>query len=358
MYNKVEQEKLLLQIKEKQEIKNQRGLDLLIKHIPDHELDGDLDPRVKKTLASMPKFETPENSKEIPIEFIRSIMGYDNFDISKGIETIDKNIIGRNGDIPLKIYSANVSTNMPVMVFIHGGGFFGGTTKAVENPCKYLAEKIKGVVVSVDYRLCPENRFPQGLHDCYDTIKWVYENSEALNVDKNKVGVAGDSAGGNLSAVCSIMDRNLKANIIKFQGLIYPSVNLSDNPIEDYNFDLALYNIKHNHELVRETILMLKQTPPLHLLYLEEGDSTENPFISPLWEKDLSNVAPALIATAEYDSLLLEGESYARKLIRDGVDVKVIRYNGIDHAFMDKLGVYPQAQDLMDEVADSFLNSI
>jgi acetyl esterase/lipase len=355
MYNKDEQEKLLSQIQAKQETKHLHGLDILIKHIPDYDIDGDLDPRVKKTIESMPQNENQDDAEEVPIDLIRTLMGYDNFDISKGVETKDKTIIGRNGDIPLKIYSTKTSTAMPVMVFIHGGAFFGGSTKAVENACKYLSEQINGVVVSVDYRLCPEDKFPKGVHDCYDTIKWVYNNSEDLNIDKYTLGVAGDSAGGNFSAVCSIMDRDLKNNMIKFQALIYPGVNLSDKAIEDYNFDLSLYNIKHNHDLIKSTILALKQLPPVHQLYLEEGESRENPMVSPLWEEDLSGLAPALIVTAEYDSLRLEAESYARKLIRHGVDVQMIQYNGMDHAFMDKLGIYPQAQDLMDEVAKSFL---
>lgn len=365
IYNKESQERLVSLIEKRQEEKNIHNINMLIKNIPDNDNEGDLDPRVKYSLEKAasafvndPKGEDPKNAEEIPVDFIRSIMGYVNFDISYGIESIDRTIEGRNGEIPLKIYSSNKSKRMPAIVFIHGGGFLGGSTKTVENACKYLSEKIEGVVVSVDYRLCPEHRFPQGLHDCFDTIKWLYENAEDLNVNKDAIGVSGDSAGGNLSAVCSLMDRDLKTNMIKFQGLLYPTVMMSNREIKDYKFDISLYNVKHNHELINNAIMMITNFPPISLLYLNNDEEIENPYVSPLLAENLEGVAETLIVTAEYDYLTLEAEAYGRKLIRDGVKTKVIRYNGIDHAFIDKIGIYPQAQDCINEVAKTFLSAV
>lgn len=365
IYNKEEQERLVRLIEKRQEEKSIHNLDMVIKNIPDNDNEGDLDPRVKASLkkaaatfANAPKAEESKNAQDIPVDIIRSMMGSENFDISSSIETVDRTIGGRNGEIPLKIYTSNKSEKMPAIVFIHGGGFLGGSTKTVENSCKYLAEKIQGVVVSVDYRLCPEHRFPQGLHDCFDTVKWIYENADELNVNKNAIGVSGDSAGGNLSAVCSLMDRDLKTNMVKFQGLIYPTVMMSKKEVEDYRFDINLYNIKHNHELINNSIMMLTNFPPISLLYLNNDEEMDNPYVSPLLAENLEGVAEALIVTAEYDYLTLEAEAYGRKLIRDGVKTKVIRYNGIDHAFIDKIGIYPQAQDCMNEIAKAFLNIV
>lgn len=310
---------------------------MIIKNIPDNDNEGDLDPRVKNELekaamGSAPKGETPklENENDIPVDFIRSMMGHVNFDISSRIETIDKTIQGRNGDIPLKIYSSNKLKKIPAIVFIHGGAFFCRSTKTVENACKYLAEKIEGVVVSVDYRLCPEHKFPEGFHDCFDTVKWLYENGKELNVNKDAIGVSGDSVGGNLSAVCALMDRDMKTNMIKFQALLYPGVMLSNKEIEDYKFDISLYNVKHNHELINNAIMMIASFPPLSLLYLNNDEELDNQYVSPLLAESLKGVAETLIVTAEYDYLTLEAEAYARKLIRDGVKTKVIRYNNID----------------------------
>lgn len=365
IYNKEEQERLVRLIEKRQEEKNIHNLNMVVKNIPDNDNEGDLDPRVKNSLekaaatfANASKTESSKSAEDIPVDFLRSMMGSENFDISSRIEIIDRTISGRNGEIPLKIYTSNKSEKMPAIVFIHGGGFLGGSTKTVENSCKYLAEKIQGVVVSVDYRLCPEHRFPQGLHDCFDTVKWIYENADELNVNKNTIGVSGDSAGGNLSAVCSLMDRDLKTNMVKFQGLIYPTVMMSKKEVEDYRFDINLYNIKHNHELINNPIMMLINFPPISLLYLNSDEEMDNPYVSPLLAENLEGVAEALIVTAEYDYLTLEAEAYGRKLIRDGVKTKVIRYNGIDHAFIDKIGIYPQAQDCMNEIAKAFLNIV
>lgn len=359
-YSKIEQDRLVDLLEKKAEIRNVHGLDMLIKHIPDIDIEGGLDPRVKAAMEKMSK-ETQDKSidfkklfEELPIEIMRKNMGYPNVDISNGISSTDKIIKGRNGDIPVKIYSTNKSEKMPAIVFIHGGAFCGGSTETVENPCKYLAEKIDGVVVSVDYRLCPEHRFPQGLHDCFDTVKWLYKNSGELNVNNEKIGVSGDSAGGNLSTVCALLDRDLGTKMIKFQALLYPGVYLSEKEVEDYNFDINLYNIKYDHELLKNAIMMIKNFPPLSSIYVNKVEEVDNPYISPLLAENLEDMPITLIVTAEYDYLTLESEAYARKLIRDGVETKVIRYNGVDHAFIDKLGVYPQAQDCMNEIAKSF----
>lgn len=359
-YNKVEQDKLVALLEKKEELRNVHGLDMLIKHIPDLDIEGGFDPRVRAVIAKMAK-EMEDNYIDfkklfanMPIEIMRQNMGYPNVDISNGISTSDKVIKGRDGYIPVKVYSANKSEKMPAIVFIHGGAFCGGSTKTVENPYKYLAEKIGGVVVSVDYRLCPEHKFPQGFHDCFDTVNWLYENSAELNVDNEKIGVSGDSAGGNLSTVCALMDRDLGTKMIKFQALIYPGVYLSDKEVEDYKFDINLYNIKEDFKLVKNAIMMIKNFPAISEMYVNEVNEVDNPYVSPLLAENLRDMPKTLIVTAEYDYLTLEAEAYARKLIRDGVETKVIRYNGVDHAFIDKLGVYPQAQDCMNEIAKAF----
>lgn len=359
-YNKVEQDKLVSLLEKKEELRNVHGLDMLIKHIPDLDIEGGFDPRVKAEIEKMAK-EMEEHSvdfkklfENMPIEIMRQGMGYPNVDISNGISTSDKVIEGRNGKIKVKVYTANKSEKMPAIVFIHGGAFCGGSTKTVENPCKYLAEKIQGVVVSVDYRLCPEHKFPQGFHDCFDTVKWLYENSEELNVDNRKIGISGDSAGGNLSTVCALMNRDLGTKMIKFQALLYPGVCLTENEVEDYKFDLNIYNIKEDYELVKNAIMMITNFPPISAIYVDEVKETENKYVSPLLADNLRDMPKTLIVTAEYDYLTLEAEAYARKLIRDGVKTKVIRYNGVDHAFIDKLGVYPQAQDCLNEIAKAF----
>jgi acetyl esterase/lipase len=240
---------------------------------------------------------------------------------------------------------------MPAVLFFHGGAFIGGTVEVVENACKALAEKAGAVVVSVDYRLAPEHPFPAGLTDCFDAVTWVHAHAQEINVDPGRLVVAGDSAGGNLSVACAIMDRDRKSRMIALQALIYPTVDLVCKPCEEYVWDLSEYEIKGHREPTEAMILALRvDAGLLHLVYLH-GNDPADPLVSPLYIADATGLAPVLILTAEYDALRLEAEAFARKLTRASVRTRVIRYRGMDHAFVDKIGLYPQAEDCMEEIA-------
>ncbi|OCT15734.1 alpha/beta hydrolase [Paenibacillus pectinilyticus] len=351
--------KLVSLTEERAVVEHHEGLDIVIKRVPDSDVEGDLDPRVltvalemAERMASGPKMdfslEGPEN-----LARLRAMMGWPNVDVTvTAIETTHITIAGTNGEIPLRIYSPHTSGPLPAIVFFHGGGFIGGSVDCVENPCKSLAEKAGAVVINVDYRLAPENPFPAGLIDCFDAVKWVYDNAAEIQVNPQQMGVAGDSAGGNLAAVCSIMDRDQGTGMIKYQALLYPTVNMDAIPTEDFKWELEAYNVKHHHELIHGMIHALgASSGGLEQIYLQGKTAVTEPYVSPLLAEDVSGLPATLVIEAEYDYLRLEGEAYARRLIRAGVPTKMIRYNGVDHAFMDKIGLYPQAEDCMNEIA-------
>lgn len=350
--------KLLVSLKERIEIKNQDGLDIIYKLIPDSNERGILDPRVEEILRKQPKFEEKE-PREFSIEDLRKSMGFPNIDVTGGnVRTIHKTITGRNGDIPIRIYFPQDVDNSPAIIYFHGGGFIGGTLDTVENPCKFMAQQGNMVVVSVDYRLAPENKYPDGFNDCFDAVTWVYKNSILLNVDKDKIGVSGDSAGGNLAAVCSLLDRDMGTNIIKYQALIYPVVNLPNMSTNEYHWDINKYEVKNNNSLVLGAINALAGSGDLlNNMYLRDLNLQTNKYVSPYFEKDCTNLPKTLIVTAEYDFLRLQCEAYGRKLKEAGVQVDMICYRGMDHAFIDKIGVYPQADDCMNEIATRFLET-
>jgi acetyl esterase/lipase len=352
--------KLLSLLKTRTSTIEGKGLTIEIKPIPDSDLQGDLDPRVLKVIGdqkSEPLF--PEQSlsghfdlKALDIAKIRASMGWPNTDVTGGgIHKEERTIRGTDRHIPITIYSHRTRATVPVVVFFHGGAFMGGSVKAVENPCKALAKKAGAVVVSVDYRLAPEHPFPAGLTDCFDTVSWVHGHAQELTIDPGRLVVAGDSAGGNLSAACAIMDRDRKSGMIALQALIYPTVDLVLKPCEEYVWDLSEYSICNNHELIEGMIMALRADAGLlHKVYLQ-GDDPADPLVSPLYVTDATGLVPTLILTAEYDALRLEAEAFARKLTRASVRTRVIRYCGMDHAFMDKIGLYPQAEDCMEEIA-------
>ncbi|MGE6492173.1 alpha/beta hydrolase [Exiguobacterium sp. NPDC077395] len=327
-------------------------LETIIKPIPDSDRTGDLDPRVFETLtANHSSHDEPDTAFDL--EAARASMGWPNRDrTTTDIKTEYVKIPSKDGDITVRLYRPHHTEAIPAILFFHGGGFFGGTVDTVENPCKLLSERANAVVISVDYRLAPEHPFPAGLNDCYRAFEWVYDHAGELNILQDQIAVAGDSAGGNLATACCLMEKERGEGRICYQALVYPVVNLGSIPTDDFEWTLDAYDISHNHDLIRGVVLALADPDSLlNDLYLQGKTDVTHPLVSPLLAEDVTTLPPALIVTAEYDYLQLEGEAYARKLSEAGIPTRLIQYRGMDHAFMDKLGDYPQAEDCMNEIA-------
>lgn len=354
--NRNYKEELIELLKTRMDRFEQGSFEKIVKRIPDSDLDGALDPRVHALKVEEAKAiggpfpEFPPH--EFPLEAIRSSMGYPNKDITRSNVGVERRIItGKNGPIPIRIYTPSIGAAFHPIVYFHGGGFIGGSLDTVENPCKSLAEKANAVVVSVDYRLAPEHPFPAGLTDCYDAVEWVCRHAEELHADRNRLAVAGDSAGGNLANGCSMMDRDLGHRRIRYQALIYPVVKLAED--ESFAWNLDEYEIEHHRDMILQGLVGLQGAgETLNRMYVQEGSDPRDPYASPLLCSQLEGMPRTLIVTAEYDMLRLEGEEYARRLGQAGVETRLIRYKGMDHAFIDKYGIYPQAEDCMDEIAD------
>lgn len=352
---------LVSKLGEKTEETERDGYRFTVKPIPDSDAAGPLDPRVYDVLReqAMPPFSHVERRMEAEdVRQMRAMMGWPNTPVHRTeVETVCRTIHGTNGPIPLRIYTPEgegPEAPRPAVVFFHGGGFIGGTVDVMENPCRALAEKAGAVVVSADYRLAPEHAFPAGLTDCFETVQWVHRHARELGADPSRIAVAGDSAGGNLAAVCAMMDRDRGTKMIRFQALVYPTVNVSGTETEDFRWSEEAYDIPEHRD--RELILgglhgLGGSFPGLVELYLQGTTESTHPYVSPLLAESLGDLPETLIVTAEFDYLRLEEEAYARKLARSGVPVRMIRYNGTDHAFLDKLGLYPQAEDCLNEIA-------
>lgn len=345
------QDGLVKTLSRTREVVLQDDIETIIKPIPNSDISGDLDPRV---LAVIQGYAATEPETSFDLASARASMGWPNLDVTTMDITTDHVMIpSADGDIPARLYRPLTEETLPAILFFHGGGFFGGTLDTVENPCKLLAEKANALVVSVDYRLAPEHPFPAGLNDCYRALEWVYEHANELNVRQDRIAVAGDSAGGNLATACRLLDRSKGLNRIHYQALVYPVVNLGSIPTDDYEWRLDDYEIKQHHDLIRGVVMALGDSDDLlNHVYLQGKAELTDPLVSPLFAEDVAGLPPALLITAEYDYLRLEGEAYARKLARAGVKTRLIQYRGMDHAFMDKLGDFPQAEDCMTEIAN------
>jgi len=295
----------------------------------------------------------PEDLTLSPLEYIRAQFGWVAEDLSTGVKTTKKVIAGSHGDITIYIYQTpSIDKERPCMVFFHGGGFFGGAIPTTENQCKLLAQLSGGMVISVDYPLAPESKFPIGFDACYETVEWAYINAAVLGIDKAKIGVFGDSAGGNLALVSAIRARNEGKKYISYMALIYPTVTRADDEGDEYYyFDAKAYENIDDDEYINKQITAIgKSGDVLKEWYLEKGTDPMGEYISPI-VASFEDLPQALVITAEYDYLRMECEALSAKLIAAGVKTRHIRYGGIVHGTFDRLGYSPQVEDMIREIA-------
>jgi acetyl esterase len=238
------------------------------------------------------------------------------------VASVEDRIIPANGaDIPVRIYRPDTATAAkPVLVWFHGGGWVIGSLDGADFGCRLMTNASGCVVISVDYRLAPESKFPTAADDCYEVTTWVSEHAAELGVDPFRLAVGGDSAGGNLAAVVSQMARDAGGPPIKFQTLIYP--------VTHHNYDTASYAENAEGYLLTKSSMVWFWNH-----YLRSEADGRHPKASPILHEDLANLPPALVITAQYDPLRDEGEAYARRLKECGVSVESKRYDGQIHGF-------------------------
>jgi len=229
-------------------------------------------------------------------------------------------IAGPGGDLRLRIYTPKGPGPFPLIVFFHGSGFVICSLETHDTMCRHLCVGSSAVVVSVDYRLAPEHKFPAGPDDCLAATRWAGAHAMELNADPARIALAGDSAGGNLAAVTALRVRDEGGPALCGQLLIYPVTDAATNtPSYQQNAE--------GYGLTRDGMIWFWDH------YLGNQADAENPYVSPLRATDLSGLAPALVQTAEYDPLRDEGEMYASRLIAAGVPTKLTRYDGMNHGF-------------------------
>jgi acetyl esterase len=251
----------------------------------------------------------------------------------------NRSIPGPQGDIPVRIYTPDAPAPLPVLVFFHGGGWVICSLDTHDGLCRQLANAARCLVVSVDYRLAPEHAFPAAAEDAYTAVRWVATNAAALGADPERVAVGGDSAGGNLAAVVSLMARDRGGPRLVHQLLVYPVV---DAPGEEH----ASY--RDNAEGYFLTAAMMRW---FWSHYHRDDVGRRDPYACPLRTPDLRHLPPALVMTAEFDPLRDEGEAYAARLREAGVPVTLSRYDGMIHGFFGMTGLLDQARTAVAEAA-------
>jgi len=231
----------------------------------------------------------------------------------------DMHIPGPAGEIPLRIYTPREGSPLPILIWLHGGGWTFGKLNCFDALCTHLARNVGCVVVSVDYRLAPRHKFPAAVDDSYAATVWTAQNAACINGDASRIAIGGGSAGGNLTAAVCLMARDCGGPHLIFQLLAYPSTNIATLETDSYRTFAKGYGLTKFH-----CQWFCKQ-------YLKHAEDGANPYASPLLAPDLGNVPPVLVLTGEYDVLRDDGEAYAKRLREAGVEARLIRYAGKGH---------------------------
>ncbi|MDA1098349.1 MAG: alpha/beta hydrolase [Proteobacteria bacterium] len=253
----------------------------------------------------------------------------------------DRWIEGAEGDIPIRIYTPHEPAPgelLPITVFYHGGGFVIGSLDSYDNLCRALANRAACIVVSVDYRLAPEHRFPAAVDDALEAYQWVGDHAAELDGDARRMAIAGDSAGGNIAAVTAIGIRGEGDIAPLLQVLIYPVAGGAPETPSHYEFAEGLL-------LTRANILWFYDQ------YLDQPEDAADPRFAPLLADDLSGLPPALVIVAGYDPLRDEGIAYAEALKQAGVAVELSNYAGMVHGFLSLADAVDQGKAAIDQVA-------
>jgi acetyl esterase len=250
----------------------------------------------------------------------------------------DRRIPGPKGEIPIRVYAPEGRVPQPILVYFHGGGFVIGSLTSHDPICRLLASRIPAIVVAVDYRLAPEHPFPAAAEDAYAATRWVAEHARDIGGDPGRIAVGGDSAGGNLSAVVSLLARERGGPSLVHQLLVYP--------VTDFSFETR------SHIDNAEGYLLTRSLMEWFLGHYFSGPTPrKDPRFAVLRAPDLSGLPPATVLTAEFDPLRDEGESYAARLRAAGVPVTLTRFDGQIHGFFPNPALFPQAGVAIDGAA-------
>jgi len=242
----------------------------------------------------------------------------------EGVDASDHKAPGSNGDpdVLFRLYVPHgASGPLPGLIWMHGGGFALGGVELDDLMVAQFAKDTGVAILSVEYRLTPENPFPAALNDCYAVLKHVIGNAERLELDPDRIGVGGASAGGGLAAALALMARDRGELAIAFQLLIYPCINdLNNAPADDDHPDTLFWNRANN-------ILAWNY-------YLGGASRADvSPYAAPYRASDLGGLPPAYVAVGELDLFLDDNKEYARRLRSAGVPTELKLYPGAFHAF-------------------------
>jgi acetyl esterase/lipase len=290
-----------------------------------------LDPQAQQVLELIAALGLPPNHLVSPAQARINMKSRPRAAGPEVAKVEDRLIPGPGVDIPVRIYTPEGAGPFPILVWFHGGGWVVGDIETADPTARQLTVGANCLVISVDYRLAPETKFPGPADDCYAATVWAAQQAMRLNGDPNRIAVGGDSAGGNLAAAVTLMARDRGGLSLAFQLLVYP-VTARDFDRASYRQNAAGYG------------LTLDAMRWYWDHYLQHPSDASNPYAAPLVAQNLKGLPPALVITAECDPLCDEGEAYAKHLQAAGVPTIYSRYDGMIHGFFGMAAALDKGQ--------------
>lgn len=284
-----------------------------------------LDPQIAAMLAASAHYPQPNYQTLSAAELRAMLSGPSPYATGEPVESQeDIAIASPAGELRMRLYSPKAESRLPLTLYFHGGGYALCGLDTHDNVCRTLAARAQTLVLSVDYRLAPEARFPAAVDDAYLALGWALKHAEGLGADASRIAVAGDSAGGGLAALLA------QSGPVCHQLLLYP--------LTDWSFDSESFR-RYGDGYFLTTV----QMQWFKAQYLIEPSHADDPRASPLRAADLSLAAPATILTAEFDPLRDQGEAYALRLREADIAVEQRCWPGQIHGFASMLGVVDAA---------------
>ena len=300
-----------------------------------------LDPQMAAILGSLTSQGSPDWSIMTP-DILRAASRMPPPEFPQPVGSVEDRVIaGAGGELAVRIYHpAAAAGGLPVLVYFHGGGFVIGDLDSHDNLCRAFCEALPAIVVSVDYRLAPESRFPAAVEDAFSAVCWAAEQAVSLGGDPARLIVGGDSAGGNLAAVACQLAQREGGPAIAHQMLLYP---VCDADLERESYQ----------RLGRGYFLETEMMRWFWDLYLPDVAQRDDPRACPLRAGSLRGLPAATVVTAGCDPLVEEGNLYAQRLGQDGVPVLHREYTGVIHGFMSFIGMADKADQAFRDVVSA-----
>jgi acetyl esterase len=292
--------------------------EVMLQALHDMGLDFTIETPIAKRRAAMTAAATNPNVPKHPVHAVE-----------------DHNIPTTYARIPVRVYRPSDEPDLPLLLWFHGGGWTSGNLETHDSTCRLLCDDVGCIVMSVDYRLAPEEKFPGPVNDCLGAYDWATRHAAEIGGDASRVAIGGDSAGGNLTAVVALLANE--------RGLPAPKLQLLVVPVTDYEFESpSMIDNAKGYHLETETMRWFFDQ------YARTPADFDDRRLVPMKAESLRGLAPAVVITAECDPLRDQGEAYARRLQQEGVPTQMLRADGMTHVLFGLHAFMPPAQEAWD----------